>query len=114
MIARIALLLAVSAACFGPSQEKQKARRWTDDTGRYSIEAEFVRHQDGKVFLRRADGTIIDVPLTRFSERDQDLVKSLLARRDAVKHTASVQPYEGQAEPAMTGRPAIELSLIHI
>ena len=45
MIARIALLLAVSAACFGPSQEKQKARRWTDDTGRYSIEAEFVRHQ---------------------------------------------------------------------
>ncbi len=56
------------------------AREWTDSTGKYKVEAEFVAVKDGKVQLRKSDGTIVAVPIERLSESDQLLVKQRLTR----------------------------------
>ncbi len=52
-------------------------RTWKDITGRYSTEAQFVRESDGKVILRKTDGSTVVVPLDRLSAQDQQWVRSL-------------------------------------
>jgi len=46
------------------------ARKWTDSTAKYTVEAELVRFEDGKVQLRKADGTVVTVPIEKLSESD--------------------------------------------
>ena len=58
MLSMLLLLLAVSPAW---------ARKWTDSTGRYSIEAELVEVKDGKAWLKKAGGKVVAVPLTKLS-----------------------------------------------
>ena len=52
-----------------------KYRTWTDTSGRFSVEAEFVTMAMGTVKLRKADGTEVSVPLDRLSEEDQKWVQ---------------------------------------
>ena len=64
----VALMLAVCTA-------DALARKWTDSTGHFSVEAELVQLQDGSVHLKKANGGIIAVALERLSEADQEFVK---------------------------------------
>ncbi len=57
-------------------QKEPKLRTWTDSTGKFRVEAEFVELKDGKVQLRKQDGKVIDVPLERLSAADQEYIKS--------------------------------------
>jgi hypothetical protein len=49
-------------------------RTWNDATGAFSVKAEFVGVEDGKVKLKKADGKAVFVPLDRLSKEDQDFV----------------------------------------
>lgn len=51
------------------------ARVWTDTSGKFRIEAEFVELRDGKVTLRRPDASIVAVPLDKLSPADQALAR---------------------------------------
>lgn len=51
-------------------------RTWTNHTGDYKVEAEFLGQGDGKVRLRRKDGKEVAVPLDRLSKEDQEFLKS--------------------------------------
>lgn len=53
------------------------AREWTDSTGGFRVEAEFVEVKEENVQLRRADGTVISVPIARLSEADRRYLASL-------------------------------------
>ena len=64
----LSLLLAVAPAW---------ARTWTDTTGRFSIEAELVEVKDGRVWLKKADGKVVAVPLERLSKADRGYLESL-------------------------------------
>lgn len=66
------------------------ARTWTDSTGTYKTEAELVDFKNGIVRLKKADGTVVSLPLERLSKADQQFVKS---------QDASVPPAQG-AKPA--------------
>ncbi len=55
--------------------DKQNLRTWTDSTGDYRVEAEFVSFKDGTVWLKKSDGEVITVPLDALSQTDQDYVK---------------------------------------
>jgi N-acyl-D-amino-acid deacylase len=55
------------------------AKKWTDATGQHTVEAEFVELQDGKVRLRKADGTLMALPLERLSQADQRWVQHHVA-----------------------------------
>jgi hypothetical protein len=46
-------------------------RTWTDRTGKHQVEAELVAVNDGKVTLKKADGTTSTVPLEKLSEADR-------------------------------------------
>jgi hypothetical protein len=48
-------------------------RVWVSDAGT-TVTAEFVTAGDGKVVLRREDGSLLEVPLQRLSEGDRDWV----------------------------------------
>ena len=53
------------------------ARKWTDSTGRFSLEAELVEVKAGKVRLRQANGRVLDVPLARLSVADRKYLQSI-------------------------------------
>jgi len=68
------------------------ARMWTDNTGKFSVEAEFVEVKDGKVLLKKDNGKVFQVPIERLSDADQRYVASRgeqpQSQVDAVEKTA--------------------------
>lgn len=58
-----------------PVVQNEKLRTWTDKSGEYSVEAEFISMAFGKVKLKKADGTIITMPLDRLSDDDRKWIQ---------------------------------------
>jgi hypothetical protein len=56
------------------TDEAMPVRTWNDATGAFSVEAQFVGVEDGKVKLKKKDGKIVSVPLDRLSQEDRDFV----------------------------------------
>ena len=55
------------------------ARTWSDKSGKFRVDAEFVKVEDDVVSLKRTDtGATIQVPLARLSEADREHVRGLL------------------------------------
>ncbi|MGA2256982.1 MAG: SHD1 domain-containing protein, partial [Thermoguttaceae bacterium] len=50
-------------------------RTWTDSTGKYTIQAEFVEFKDGKVRLRKENGKEVRIPIEKLSDADRELVQ---------------------------------------
>ena len=75
----LAALLVVSTACFGVTGQETgsrvQVRTWTDLSGRFTVQAKFDGLDDGKVRLRKADGTVVTVPAERLSEVDQEWLR---------------------------------------
>ena len=82
------------------------ARKWTSDTGEFSVEAELVEAKGGNVRLKRQDGKIITVPLTKLSKADRDFLASIdkaKKKNDATKATpeeviAAIKKLGGQVK----------------
>ena len=51
-----------------------QARKWTDKSGKYSVDAEFISLTDGQVALKRSDGKTIRLALEDLSKADQEQV----------------------------------------
>jgi hypothetical protein len=56
------------------SSETSNMRTWSDSTGTFTLEAEFVGIVDGKVKLKKSDGKMAFIPLDRLSKEDQTYV----------------------------------------
>lgn len=54
---------------------QHQTRTWTSTDG-HTVEAQFVWHTNGTVALKRADGTVIKVPLEKFSEPDRQYART--------------------------------------
>lgn len=70
-ISAYAMLLSLASAA--------PLRKWTDASGAFSIEAELVEVKDGQAQLKKADGTVIAVPVDKLSEADQKHLTNLSA-----------------------------------
>jgi outer membrane protein assembly factor BamB len=70
------------------------ARTWTDTTGRYRIEAEFVSFANGNVSLKKQDGSTVEVPMSKLSSADQKWIRDELKRR---RSTPSSSPTIGSS-----------------
>lgn len=66
-------------------------RTWTDSTGNYQTEAAMVDYADGKVHLRKTDGQVREVPLSKLSRADQRYLREALARRRAKEKEAAAE-----------------------
>jgi uncharacterized protein (TIGR03067 family) len=71
-------------------------RKWTDATGQFSIDADFVEVKNGEVHLKKTDGSVITVPVAKLSDAD----RSYVAIRAANKSTPAA------STPAATTAPA--------
>ena len=94
-------------------------RTWTDRTGKFKVEAEFVELVKGKVTLKRADSdkTVV-LPLSRLSKEDQSYVRKAMAERrqqaaqgevsndTAATDESTAADAETQAEPAVAAADA--------
>lgn len=81
-------------------------RTWSDESGAFHVEAEFIGLHEGKVELRNKDGEILSVPLKRLSAADQAWIKSRVAEKKPDKKTAREKNEElaaarQRAEPAL-------------
>ena len=61
-----------------PKASAAPSRTWTDATGKFRTEAEYLGLDDGKVKLKKANGKVITVPLEKLSEADQEYVRKTL------------------------------------
>lgn len=50
-------------------------RVWKDKSGKFSVTAELISHDDDEVVLRRKDGKELNVPLKKLCEEDHDFLK---------------------------------------
>ncbi len=76
------------------------ARIWTDTTGR-KVEADFVRLEGGKIYLKTASGKVVAVPLERMSEADQEFAKAAAkpTSPDAAASPDDATPPDDAADP---------------
>ncbi len=57
-------------------EESNELRTWTDAKGEYTMNGRFVCQLGETVTLRYADGSEVDVPLERLSERDREWIRN--------------------------------------
>jgi hypothetical protein len=72
---RCALTLGVLAT--GIAAVTAQQRTWTDSSGKFSVEAEFVETKQDSVVLKKTSGKLITVPVARLSETDRRYLQSL-------------------------------------
>src|SRR3990172_10528783 len=91
------------------------ARKWTDNTGQYSVEAELVEVKGDDVLLKKPDGSIIPVPITRLSDADrrylEDLNKQMGETRDAA--VGEIEKVQGRyrCDEQRPDRPIVDVQL---
>ena len=66
---------------------RRQKRVWTDVTGKFKTEASYIRVHDGKVELKKVDGSIAKVPLNKLSAGDLRIAQTL-ATEDELAQTA--------------------------
>jgi hypothetical protein len=53
-------------------------RTWTDTTGKFNVEAEFVSIVGDKVQLKKKDGSVLSVPLDKLSKEDREFLSATM------------------------------------
>ena len=85
-----------SLLLLGISLAPLQAKTWTDRTGTYKVEAEYVGVEGTSVVLRKADGSTIKVPIGQLSTPSRERARELY---EAARQGAPVPP------PAATPHP---------
>ena len=63
--------------------DMSKVRTWTDKTGTYKVEAQFLGLSNDKIQLHKLNGVKISVPKTKMSDADVQYVERLLGRQSS-------------------------------
>lgn len=66
---------------FEVAEDLNVMRTWTDSSGKFSVEAQFVSLTDGVVTLKRKDGKEVRMMLDKLSKADVEIVKKLGAAK---------------------------------
>jgi len=68
--------------------DPDKTRSWTDRSGTFKVDAQFIGLVDGKVHLHKVNGVKIAVPLEKLCQDDVDYLKS----QDAIHSKSKTMP----------------------
>ena len=63
-----------------PQQSTALVRKWTDTTGKFTVDAELVDSTNETVHLKKRDGQVIALPLEKLSGADQEYIRSKVNR----------------------------------
>jgi hypothetical protein len=88
-------------------------RIWNDSTGQHQTEGKLLDFEDGKVVLKKKDGTTVTVPLERLSDPDRDYVRQWAAPRQPAPDATTAAPADSLAgrsedQPQPRGRAVFE------
>jgi hypothetical protein len=75
-----------------PEAVASRLRTWTDSTGKFNVEAEFLGLADGQVKLRRQDGREVTLPLARLSPADQQAALKLAEEMETASNPFEPKP----------------------
>ena len=89
--------LALLAIICLASERSEAKDRWTNDTGKHQVEAEFVELQGEILVLRGESGKKITVPLAKLDEASRRLAQT---RAGVLSGTLRRDRSAGQAHPA--------------
>lgn len=64
-----------------PKPNPSRTRIWSDKTGQFKVEAEFLGLNGNKIRLHKMNGVIIEVPLEKMSNEDTQMIKRHMARQ---------------------------------
>ncbi len=98
------LVVVFCAIVCGQATFGGELRTWTDSTGKFTVQAEFVKYANGNVQLRAADGRLLNLPLERLSKDDIAYIRSYRG-----SHTKPRPTGEGR-EPSPAGPAAVKRS----
>ncbi|KAJ1926903.1 cytoskeletal protein binding protein, partial [Linderina macrospora] len=81
-----------------PGPDLTKVRTWTDRSGAYTVDAQFLSFDsDGRVHLHKTNGAKIVVSLAKFSEDDRRYVDSITMPQKPAKTTTARQRQQEEA-----------------
>lgn len=84
-----------------------QVRTWTDSTGKFKTQAEFVSFKDGKVTIRQPESEkTVTIPLEKLSEVDKRYVRRILVKQRSEQRAAERKAQEAAEEAERTGRAA--------
>ena len=83
---KLRLGLAILVVFCLPSLWPVHAREWTDNSGTHKIEADLVKLDDQLVVLKKSDGKVLSVPLTRLSDADHRFLAEPFFRQGVVAY----------------------------
>ena len=81
------LVLSPSPLSLAAEPSTHPIRAWTDSTGKYTIQAEFVEFKDGKVRLRKQDAKEITLPIEKLSLAGRELVQQQAKGKPITENT---------------------------
>lgn len=104
-LGKFLLISFVSFVCvFSPFSSSfafsQENRTWTDSTGTFSVEAQMLSSDGTQVKIKKTDGKVLTLPLSKLSAKDQAYVRS----------NGNENPFETAEKEAESGIPAQEYS----
>jgi len=73
------LVVAAALAFVGPGAGYVLGETWSDSTGQFQVEAQFLGIKANKVYLKKDNGVVIAVPMDRLSAASQQLARQLAA-----------------------------------
>ena len=87
-----ASVAASDATASAPAAAANRLRTWTDSTGKFKVEAEFLGLAEGQVKLRRKDGREVTLPLARLSPADQQAAQKLAQEMETASDPFEPKP----------------------
>ncbi|KAI8879312.1 hypothetical protein K501DRAFT_297120 [Backusella circina FSU 941] len=89
-----------------PKPDTSKVRTWTDRSGTFRVEAQYIDFHNGKLRLHKLNGVKIDVPVEKMCEEDIQWVEE--HQRNMSKSPLQIQQEEEESTPIMPPRPKAE------
>ena len=84
------------------STAQGEVRKWTDKSGSFSVQAEFVELAGEQVVLKREDSKSIRVPLEKLSSADQEFVRQKTAAKPENPFAVSGESSASPSKPSQT------------
>jgi hypothetical protein len=94
----------LAGSCLALVASTATGREWSDSTGKYSVEAEMVAFNEQLVVLKKADHSLVAVPLTKLSAKDNEYLRSKEAADLSGQSAAQPQTWTMQSGLKVIGK----------
>ncbi len=112
--------MVVLCLCLTGASLHAAERVWKDAEGQHEVRAELVSHKGGHVLLKRADGSVITVPLGSLSREDQEFItgtrppESGMPAEDVALMGEQEEIRIDYPKPMYIGRPVVDLPNLEV